>query len=358
MSQKPPRQSDVQQSAAEAHPLPTGRHAPGGGGGGGFPPVGGGGGGSGASQLPFVQLEVQQSAPVMHGPAAGTQAATPHVCEAGSQCLLQQSASATHVALSPLQRLGGAMQRGGLVLLSQRSLEGVAPQQPFCGPELHVSPVGRHVEFAASIKHFFVAGSQRFEQQSELTAHVSLSTLQMVPPHVPPLQASVQQSCASTHATPSARHASRHWMTPAMPVTGSQSPLQHWLPVVHAVVGPMHATALPAPPSPPPPTSVLPTHLPPLQVPEQQSKPFAQTASAMLQAFAPASPTLPPQVHPTCATSHVRQARPDYVRASSLPMARSTSTLNAIPQWLESTSTWRAAGSRHERQSTMPSERE
>ena len=145
----------MQQSAALAHPLPTGRHAPGGGG--VTPPpsvVGGGGGGSGASQLPFVQLDVQQSAPVLHAPALGTHAAVPHVFVAALHLPEQQSASAAHVAVSPLQSAGGAMQRGGLKLsLSQRSLAGVAPQQPFCGPELHVSPVGRHVEFVRSIVH-------------------------------------------------------------------------------------------------------------------------------------------------------------------------------------------------------------
>jgi len=86
ISQKPPRQSDVQQSAALAQPLPTGRHAPGGGGV-TLPPsvVGGGGGGSGASQLPFVQLEVQQSAPVLHAPALGTHVAVPQVFVAALQ---------------------------------------------------------------------------------------------------------------------------------------------------------------------------------------------------------------------------------------------------------------------------------
>lgn len=87
MSQKPPRQSDVQQSALVAQLRPTARHAPGGGGVTTPPPpsTGGGGGGSGASQLPLVQLEVQQSAPVTHAPALGVHVAVPQVFVAALQ---------------------------------------------------------------------------------------------------------------------------------------------------------------------------------------------------------------------------------------------------------------------------------
>jgi hypothetical protein len=116
----------------------------------GFPPTGGG---SGASQEPFVQLDVQQSKPVVQAPAVGVQTVL-HVLLVGSQCPPQHSASLEHVAVSPLQPVGGAMQRGGLKSVSsQRSFALVAPQHPFCGPELQVSPVGRHVEFAGSIMH-------------------------------------------------------------------------------------------------------------------------------------------------------------------------------------------------------------
>ena len=66
-----------------------------------------------------------------------------------------------------------------------------------------------------------------FEQQSAFAVQDSLSTLHRPPPHRPPKQPSEQQSSAFVHATPSAKHALVHWMTPAWPVTGSQRPLQH-----------------------------------------------------------------------------------------------------------------------------------
>ncbi len=49
------------------------------------------------SQLPLVQLEVQQSEPAVHAPPLGTHGVV-HVCEAGSQCFEQQSASLVHAA--------------------------------------------------------------------------------------------------------------------------------------------------------------------------------------------------------------------------------------------------------------------
>lgn len=60
------------------------------------PPVpasaGAAGGGSGGSHCPFVQLEVQQSTPLVQAPCATVQS-TVHVLLVGSQCLEQQSAS-------------------------------------------------------------------------------------------------------------------------------------------------------------------------------------------------------------------------------------------------------------------------
>jgi hypothetical protein len=60
-----------------------------------------------------------------------------------------------------------------------------------------------------------VLGSQTPEQQSEFTAHVSPTIAQSLFVQIPPKHPSEQQSWAVAQATPSARHASRHWMTPA-----------------------------------------------------------------------------------------------------------------------------------------------
>jgi hypothetical protein len=49
------------------------------------------------SHCPFVQLEAQQSVPVVQAPCAGVQS-TAHVWLAGSQCFEQQSASLVQVA--------------------------------------------------------------------------------------------------------------------------------------------------------------------------------------------------------------------------------------------------------------------
>jgi hypothetical protein len=85
LSQNPARQSPEQQAAPLVQAAPTTEHAgpvgavppPASGappppGGAGFPPPCGGVG-CGASHMPLVQLEVQQSAPVWHGPAAAVQ---------------------------------------------------------------------------------------------------------------------------------------------------------------------------------------------------------------------------------------------------------------------------------------------
>ena len=125
--------------------------------------------GMGASQLPLVQLAAQQSAPVKHAPLVGTQAtAGSQVFVVVSQCLPQHSPSVAHVAWRPLHAVGGSVQRP----FTHRSFLLVAPQQPDWGPELQSSPVGRHVEFAASTTHSFLFVSQRPEQQSVFPAHV------------------------------------------------------------------------------------------------------------------------------------------------------------------------------------------
>ncbi len=103
-SQKPARHRPLQHVAPVVQLMPIGSHAcavpasragtmgaPASGG------EGGGAGGMGASQRPLVQLDAQQSAPVVHAPAAAVQRTT-HVLPVGSQWPEQQSAFAVHVA--------------------------------------------------------------------------------------------------------------------------------------------------------------------------------------------------------------------------------------------------------------------
>jgi hypothetical protein len=45
----------------------------------------------------LVQLDVQHCAPAVHAPPLGTHGVL-HVCDAGSQCFEQQSASLVHAA--------------------------------------------------------------------------------------------------------------------------------------------------------------------------------------------------------------------------------------------------------------------
>ncbi len=242
--------------------------------------------GGGTSQRPFVQLEEQQSAPVVQVALAAAQTVT-HVLLAGSQWLEQQSPSAVHVAFWPRHAPGGSPQRPSG---SQRSSSLVAPQQPDCGPLPQSSPVGRHREFARSTLHCFVVGSQTPEQQSEFSEQVSPTIAQSLSVQIPPKHPREQQSWAVAQATPFARHASLHWMTPASPVTGSQRPLQQSGPIVQAAAG---ALQLPPPPAPSvagPPPRTLPTQTPLVHVPEQQSKPVAHAPAAPLHALAGAAP--------------------------------------------------------------------
>jgi hypothetical protein len=62
------------------------------------------------SQRPFVQLEEQQSAPVMHVPLVAAQTVV-HVLLIGSQWFEQQSPSAEQSAFWPRQAPGGSPQR-------------------------------------------------------------------------------------------------------------------------------------------------------------------------------------------------------------------------------------------------------
>jgi hypothetical protein len=90
-----------------------------------------------------------------------------------------------------------------------------------------------------------------FEQQSAFALHDSLSTLQRVAPQTPPLQPSEQQSSALAQATPLATQMFVHCLTPDMPVTGSQRPLQQSKSAVQVTPEAWQAPAAgPAPPVP------------------------------------------------------------------------------------------------------------
>ncbi len=133
----------------------------------------------------------------------------------------------------------------------------------------------------------------------------------------PPKHPREQQSCAVAQATPSARHASRHWMTPACPVTGSHSPLQQSGPVVQVAAGaPQLPPALASPPAGAPP-STAPMHALLAHVPEQQSKPAAHEPPAPLQALVGATPgavpsaplaAVPPHTFPVQAPTQQSEA--------------------------------------------------
>jgi hypothetical protein len=99
-----------------------------------------------------------------------------------------------------------------------------------------------------------------FEQHSAFVVQASLSTLHSPPPQRPLKQPSEQQSSAVAQATPSAKQAFVHWMTPDMPVTGSQRPLQHCALLVQSVAGPWQAP----PPGPTPPPVPVPPNTPPV----------------------------------------------------------------------------------------------
>jgi hypothetical protein len=143
-----------------------------------------------------------------------------------------------------------------------------------------------------------------FEQQSALAVQLSLSTLQSVAPQTPALQPSEQQSSAFAQATPLAVQMFVHWVTPDMPVTGSQRPLQqsvsaaqvtpeawHWPGVAVAPPAPVARPPAPTPPVPvsagtPPvaPPSVLAS---PCELrPPQAEAPSASKSAAAIPSFA------------------------------------------------------------------------
>jgi hypothetical protein len=121
-----------------------------------------------------------------------------------------------------------------------------------------------------------------FEQHSAFAVHASLSTLHSPPPQRPLKQPSEQQSSAFVQATPSAKQAFVHWMTPDMPVTGSQRPLQHCALPVQFVAGPWHAPPPGPTPTPPPPVATVPPP-PPAPRPAPPSGPVPGAAAPPLQ---------------------------------------------------------------------------
>ena len=291
--------------------------------------------------MPLVQLEVQQSEPLVHAPRAGVHT-TVQALLAGSQCPEQQSVSAVHDAFCPRHAPGGRMHRPSG---PHRSFLSVAPQQPDCGPLPQSSPVGRQVELAVSTSHILVDGSHTPEQQSAFTAHESPMMVHSVSAQTPPKQPSEQQSCAVAHATPFARQASRHWTTPAWPVTGSQRPLQHEGLVVQLALGARQAPpdvvvppSLPAPPAPPLPLTKPPLwHVAAVHVPEQQSNPceHAAPADAHDAVAGPLPGPVPGALVPVLASSlpEIRNGAPSCVPPASTPPVVS-GTLAVLPPQL------------------------
>jgi hypothetical protein len=174
---------------------------------------------TGGAHAPAWQLPEQQSQSVVHVADCAAHGST-HDFVFGSQMPRQQSPSCAHVAPSAWH--APDPHRGSLSVLSQ-----MPEQQPCCGPELHVSPVPRHVVFCGSSWHWCVFGSQMFEQHSAFAWQGSLSTPHSGVPHLPFQHPRPQQSIAFVHAAPFARHAAAHTVTFDWPCTGSQRPLQH-----------------------------------------------------------------------------------------------------------------------------------
>jgi len=184
----------------------------------------------GGPQVPPAQLFEQQAALPAQAPPFAVQGVLQSRV-VGSQMPRQHCASAVQAAPSARQVSLPKPHRLGSWVSSQTFV-----QQPRPEPELQVSPVGRQSRFARSIWH--CPPWQMSEQQSALAVHASLSILQSPPPQRPPKQPSEQQSSAFAQATPSAKQAFVQRTTPAIPVTGSQRPLQHCALLVQSVAGP------------------------------------------------------------------------------------------------------------------------
>jgi hypothetical protein len=198
----------------------------------------------------------------LHAAPSGKHAST-HFFVAGSHFLLQQSRSAVQSAVLPRHPVGGRLHRGGSkVTLSHKSFCGVARQHPRCGPEVHVSPVGRQVEFAGSTSHSPRVVLHTPEQHSAFAAQRSPGSAQSLGAQTPLKHPSEQQSCARVHGTPFPLQASPQSVRPAWPTSGSHRPLQHDSCELHALPGNRHT---------PGPVVGLSAHAPLSHDPEQHS---------------------------------------------------------------------------------------
>jgi hypothetical protein len=275
-SQKPPEQTVEQQSAPVVQAPLTGLQLFGGG-----------------AQVPAVQVLLQQLAlPVHAAPFAAHGVLQRRVV--GSHTPRQHWASAVQAAPSAKQVPLPNPQRGGSTVSSQLSV-----QQPRPEPELQVSPVGRQSRLERSIWH--CPPWQMFEQQSAFAAQLSLSILQSPPPQRPLKQPSEQQSSAVVQATPSATQRLAHWVTPDIPVTGSQRALQHSAFIVQAAPDAWQLPDVVAPPPCPPPAWAPP---PPPPTPEAPRPP-----AAALPSTPPRPAWLVPQADAASATSATRAAK-------------------------------------------------
>jgi hypothetical protein len=97
------------------------------------------------------------------------------------------------------------------------------------------SPEARHTVLESSAQSPL---SHDCEQHSSSPPHAAPATLQIAPPHLPAVQARLQQSRAASQAEPSARqYAAQMRLLPL----DSQRALQHVARVVHVLPGAVHA---------------------------------------------------------------------------------------------------------------------
>jgi len=119
------------------------------------------------------------------------------------QALLQQSPASVHATPAPRHTSGGRSQCSAACPWSRQVAAVGVPQQPSTAnpSPLQRSPAGWHAERSAT--HF--APTQAFEQHWSFVAQSAPCRAQTARPHVPPLQASEQQSVAARQAWPSAK---------------------------------------------------------------------------------------------------------------------------------------------------------
>ena len=114
----------------------------------------------------------------------------------GAHVPRQQSVSSSHGVPGSRHGPGPRSQRCVVVLHTPE-------QQPTLTlPPVHDSPDARHAVLESSAQ---TLSSHAREQHSSSEAHAVPTTLHTMPPHVPPLQSSAQQSDACSQDDPSAR---------------------------------------------------------------------------------------------------------------------------------------------------------